>query len=228
MGVVEILCALFENFIDLDGSGGPIEHRNDFILSKGHAYLGLLATLCEAGRLPLSELMSYQAELGGFGAHPVRGELPEIISSNGSLGHGLPFGAGLALSKKLRGGSGKVFVLMGDGECSEGSVLEVGLIAPSLKLGNLIAVVDVNGFGNDGDLAYQDPEKVAGAFESFGWNVSRIDGNSKEEVRGALVGDSFSPTLLLAKTLKGKGIPGLEGSNESHHFKFVDRTMPNE
>lgn len=220
---IEILSVLFSGVMTLGSDEeSPHTEKDLFILSKGHCYLALLATLCEAGRLDLSVLDLYQSDQGPFGAHPIMGQTRDIISSNGSLGHGLGFGLGIALQKKMDNQSGSVYVLMGDGECGEGSIYEAALMAPSLGVDSLVAIIDANSFGNDGDLPFVNIDKVSKAFGAFGWQVENVDGHSEIELTQAFsVPHLGKPMLIVAHTTKGKGLGGLEGSNESHHMKLV-------
>ena len=223
---VEILTVLFTKIIDLSqDENHPELSRDLFILSKGHCYLALLATLSQIGRLDRSLLEGYQSENSQFGAHPVLGQTPDIVSSNGSLGHGLGFGLGITIQKKIDRQFGTVYVLLGDGECGEGSVYEAALLAPALKLENLVAIIDSNSFGNDGGLPFGSIEKVHGAFSAFGWEVRCVDGHSENELFEALQAPHpGKPLLVVAKTIKGKGLDGIEGSNESHHMKLSTTT----
>lgn len=220
---IEILSVLFSRVMTLESNEDSNNAEQDlFILSKGHCYLALLATLCEAGRLDLSALDHYQSDQGPFGAHPIMGQTRDVISSNGSLGHGLGFGLGIAFQKKMDNQPGSVYVLMGDGECGEGSVYEAALMAPSLGVSALVAIIDANSFGNDGDLPFVNIDKVSKAFGAFGWQVENVDGHSEEELTQAFsVPHTGKPMLIVAHTTKGKGLGGLEGSNESHHMKLI-------
>lgn len=220
LSIVEILSVLYGRVMN-DTMSDPVNPNSDvFILSKGHAYLGLLATFAAMGVISEQQLMNYQSDKSDFGAHPIRHQLPQVVSSNGSLGHGLGLGAGIAFNKKSKEGSGRVFVLMGDGECSEGSVFEAALLAPKLGLSNLTAIIDANSFGNDGELAYGSVGKVASAFEGFEWNVSSVDGHDERVLAEALDSESPSPHLIVANTKKGRGLGDLEGSNDTHHMAF--------
>ena len=223
---VEILTVLFTRIIDLSqDENHPELSRDLFILSKGHCYLALLATLSHIGRVDRSLLEGYQSETSPFGAHPVLGQTPDIISSNGSLGHGLGFGLGITIQKKIDRQSGTVYVLLGDGECGEGSVYEAALLAPALQLENLVAIIDSNTFGNDGELPFGSIDKVHGAFSAFGWEVRSVDGHSEQELSEALQAPHPNkPLLVVAATIKGKGLDGVEGSNESHHMKLSSTT----
>ncbi len=225
LSIVEVLCALYElrNFEPgLLGASQLHPNSSAFILSKGHAYLGLLALMCDVGELTLDELLTYQSGIGSFGAHPVRFDRPWVLSSNGSLGHGLSLGLGLALSKSMSGESGRVFVLIGDGECSEGSILEIGLLAPTLSVSNIAVIIDNNGFSNDGEVVFSSISYLQNAFSSFGWQVNEVDGHSVEAVVDALkVGASMKPLLVIANTIKGKGLVDIEGTNQSHHMKLL-------
>ncbi len=178
-----------------------------FILSKGHASLALYAIL----GFDLADFASYKSPLGG---HPSRNELPRVTASTGSLGHGLPMAVGIALARKIKGRIGRVFCLVGDGECNEGSIWESLLLAKQHKLDNLTIIVDNNHSTNRalrlGDLTSK--------FQSFGFWVKQSDGHDQAELQRKLFMMYYSfPTVVVANTIKGKGCKRMENNPEWHH-----------
>ncbi len=230
---VEILNCLYGDFLSVHPSRVTDSTRDRFIMSKGHGVLSLYATLSYYGFISRNEISSYMQDESHLISHPVMNLSLGIESSNGSLGQGLGFGIGLALSAKRSGQSYKTVVLLGDGECNEGSVWESVRIASHLRVGNLLAIVDDNGFQSDGDT-----EQVSGnpslaqAWSNFGWKATEVDGHNVGQIIDALSHfniESEQPLVIIAKTVKGKGISFMERNNEWHHNRltpdFYDRAM---
>ncbi len=209
--------------------------RDRFILSKGHAAIGLYSVLALRGFLPVDELATFDKGDSRLQGHPDVTRLPGIDSSTGSLGQGLSAGVGMALGARLAGKDFHTFVLLGDGEIQEGMVWEAVQAAARYKLTGLTAIVDRNGmqqFGlpSDDETAHTDRGDrrdpwagidVAAVFRAFGWRVLEIDGHDHDEIRGALAlgrsGDvTGRPTAIIARTLKGKGLSLSEGRHKWH------------
>ncbi len=187
-----------------------------FILSKGHSAPTLYATLSESGYFPQSELLSLRKNDGYLQGHPSV-KISGIEISSGSLGQGLSIGCGLSLSKKLDEDISRVFVLLGDGECDEGQIWEAAMFASHNKLDNLIAIVDRNKYQIDGkteDILSLEPFKDK--WKAFGWEVSEIDGHNFPEIINSLNKYSNKPHVIIANTIKGKGISMMENSNRFH------------
>ena len=194
--------------------------RDHFVLSKGHAAAGLYAALAECGILPESDLAGYARNGGRLGGHPTKG-LPGVEFPTGSLGHGLSLGVGLALAARRGGLDERVFVLLGDGELQEGSVWEAAAAAGFLDLGNLIAVVDRNGLQINGSTERRTGTSadLATRWAGFGWDVVKVDGHDLAALAGILAGAGHSdrPTVLIARTIKGRGVSFLENRKKSHY-----------
>jgi transketolase len=187
--------------------------RDRFILSKGHGCAGLYAALAEAGFFPLQELDTFYLNGTRLAGHATT-TVPGVELSTGSLGHGLPVGTGMALAAKRAGETHRVFVLLSDGECDEGSVWEAALFAPQHQLDNLVVIVDYNkiqSLGTVKDVLDLDP--FADKWRSFRWAVREVDGHDVEAVSGALNAVPFEtgrPSCIIAHTVKGKGVSFME------------------
>jgi len=198
----------------------PIEFIDSFILSKGHGAPAQYAVLESLGILAESELASLCKPSGRLGAHPDRG-LPGIEASTGSLGHGLPIALGMALADKVFGIDRFTYVVMSDGEMQEGSVWESMLIAPTLKLTNLVVVIDLNDFQSFGRTSALHPNfyPVKEKIQAFGWGAVEADGHNLQSIIGAVARRSGDrPHMVIAKTVKGKGISYME-NNPIWHYR---------
>jgi transketolase len=197
----------------------PDDWGNDeLVLSKGHAAPILWAAYAEAGIVPLERLLDLRKIASDLEGHPTP-RMPWIKAATGSLGQGLSVGVGMAAAMKLGKSPGSVFVVMGDGECAEGSVWEAANSASRLKLKNLCTVVDVNRLGQSAPTMHEhDIAAYARKFRAFGWDVAAVDGHDVEALLGALekAGKKGLPTAVLAKTIKGKGVSFLEDLNGWH------------
>lgn len=227
---VEILDTLYGRILNVDPADLTKSDRDIFILSKGHAFLGLLATLCVHNLLPKSRLLTFQkGGEGSFISHPVRDVENGIESSTGSLGQGLSYGLGIAAGMKLRSENNRqVIVLMGDSECAEGSVWEAAILAPKLALDNVTVIVDCNGLGNDRAGVVQSASQLAAMFEAAGWDCRQVDGHNSEQIFEAISSErtaSASPRAVIASTVKGKGVPFMEGDNDWHHAQVSSRIL---
>ena len=195
--------------------------RDRFILSKGHSSAALYVILSDLGYFPSAELNNFQKENCILGAHPGL-KVPGIEADSGSLGHGLGIGAGLALNAKLDKKEYLTFVLMGDGECCEGSVWEAAMFASRQKLNNLIGIVDKNGLCSTDFLENcVKMESFEQRWETFGWDTVAVDGHSFEELIPVFSQtrsrESEKPLMIIANTIKGKGVSFMEGKPEWHH-----------
>ena len=152
-------------------------------------------------------------------------DLKGIESSNGSLGQGLSFGAGLALAYKKKSKKGNIYVLMGDGECYEGAVWEAAITCTETKLDNIIAIVDCNGFQNDGAIGNNMKfNNLYQKWKGFGWNVLKCDGHNLKEILKCLkIRKKGFPTVIIAKTIKGKGVSFMENNNDWHHGRLTKK-----
>lgn len=224
LSMVEIMAVLYGHVLRFDPSNPRWEDRDRFILSKGHGVLGYFSALLAAGIISEETYKTFQTNESDLIAHPVMNLDIGIESSNGSLGQGLSMGVGIALAGKKKQRDFGVFVYMGDGECNEGSVWEAVMSAAQLKLDNLTAVVDYNKLQSDGDARQiMDLADLAGKFRSFGWDVKEVDGHHIEEILQAFEAprEVNKPRILVAHTIKGKGISFMENNNEWHHNRLT-------
>lgn len=224
MSAAELMAALFFHWLRLDGAP---QARDHFILSKGHAVHILHACLVERGLIDSSELRTC-GQLGSrLGGHPTR-RAPGVEFATGSLGHGLSVGMGIALGEQMRRTGARTAVLMGDGELQEGTVWETALAAPRFGLENFLAIVDYNRLQACGAVADIIPlEPLADKWRAFRWNVHEIDGHDFRAILGALdtVPAVGGPTVIIAHTIKGKGVPGLEGTTAAHYAVLGDEDV---
>jgi len=216
----DILAVLYGSTLNVDPADPRNPSRDRFVLSKGHAGGGLYAVLAECGFFPVEKLLThYQdgSDLSGHVSHHVTG----IDVSTGSLGHGLSVAAGMAYSGKLRGASHRVFCLMSDGECDEGSTWEAVMFAAHHRLANLVAIVDFNkiqGIAPVSEVIALEP--FADKWRSFGWEVRELDGHDHSALGAALQTLPLSPgkpSCILAHTVKGKGVSFMENTVLWHY-----------
>jgi transketolase len=216
----DILAVLYAGMMKVDPARPRDPERDRLVLSKGHAGAGLYAALAERGFFPVEQLWThYQdgSELSGHVSH----ELPGVEVSTGALGHGLSIAAGMALAGKLAGDEHRVFCLLSDGECDEGSTWEAALFAPHHKLSNLVAIVDYNriqGIGRVADVLELEP--FADKWRVFGWAVREVDGHDHAAIQEActpLPFEAQKPSCLIAHTTKGKGVSFMENSVLWHY-----------
>ncbi|MBT9259293.1 MAG: transketolase [Clostridiales bacterium] len=197
--------------------------RDRFILSKGHAAPILYAALAEAGRIPSESLKTLRRIGSPLQGHPSVKDLPWVEASTGSLGQGLSIGLGHALAGKMDRLDFRVFVLLGDGELNEGQVWEAAMAASHYGLQNLVAIVDKNGFQLDGPTdAIMGMEPLRAKWEAFGWEVEEVDGHDVAALQRALAvprprwEEKGRPRVIIAHTVKGKGVSFMEGNNAFH------------
>lgn len=221
LSVADILGVLYSGVLNIDPSNPKMDNRDRLILSKGHAGASIYAALAERGFFDVDELKTHYSNGSRLSGH-VSHYLPGIEFSTGSLGHGLSVGAGMALAAKKKGEKHRVFVILGDGECDEGSVWEAALFAHQFELDNLIAIIDHNKMQS---LDYCENtiklEPFEDKWKSFGWNTIRIDGHNHEELKKSLEGyhSDNIPTVIIADTIKGKGISFME-NDILWHYRF--------
>ena len=222
----DVLAALYFSVLNVDPQRPDDPDRDRFLLSKGHAAVGLYATLAERGFFPVEELAGYGRPGSRLMGHPVRA-VPGVEMPTGSLGHGLALGCGFALAARYAGRVSRSFVLLGDGELQEGSVWEAAIAAASLRLDRLVAVVDRNGLqltGSTEDIAPMEP--LADRWCSFGWAVRDVDGQDPNQLADHLDAAPWEPgkpSVLIARTVKGQGLPFLAGRSASHYVTLSPR-----
>jgi transketolase len=195
--------------------------RDRLILSKGHACLALYVALAKAGFFPAAELRTFCLPGSRLGGHPKIQEVPGVEASTGALGHGLSFGLGMALAGKMDSMDYRVYVILGDGECQEGSVWEAAMSAPQFKLDNLTAIIDHNKLQAMDRLEnILSIAPLGEKWRSFGWHVENVDGHSTSSLKAALDADtSGRPKAIIANTVKGKGVSFMENV-PLWHFRF--------
>lgn len=220
LSMADILTALYFGVMQVDPENPLNPERDRFLLSKGHACTALYGVLAQRGYFPVSTLDTYYDLNSYLGGHPVKG-LPGVEVATGSLGHGPPIGLGMALSAKMTGKKHRVFVLIGDGEIQEGVVWESLLFAAHHKLDNFIMVIDRNKIQSDEfteDLLTIEP--LEDKFRSFGWAYKRVDGHDLSALTKALKAVPFEknkPSVVIADTIKGKGIDFIENVVAFHN-----------
>ena len=199
-----------------------MKNEDKFLLSAGHKCLALYGALVEKGIIDKSVLDTYNKIGSNVPSHPDMAKLPGVEFSTGSLGHGLPLGCGLALAGKMQNKDYRTYVLMGDGEQGEGSIWEAAGFASQKKLDNLVAIIDENGLQINGTTEeVLKPTPYEDRYASFGWAVKVINGHSVKEIHEALNSIPFEvgkPSLIIAKTIKGKGLSFAENNIEYHHW----------
>jgi transketolase len=224
LSIADILAALYGEILRVRDADDP--DRDRFVLSKGHASLALYAALHERGLLDGESLDAYCGDGTQLGTHPER-EVPGIDFSTGSLGHGLPTAAGAALAARLQSSQRRVFCLISDAECNEGSTWEAVMFAAHHRLSNLVAIVDVNGqqaLGYTSDVLDLSP--LADRWRAFGWDAVEVDGHDSQAIVDAVAGldtESGPPHVLLAQTTFGRGVSFMESRIEWHYWPLTDQ-----
>jgi transketolase len=225
LSIADILAVLYARVLRIDAPDDP--GRDRFILSKGHAALALYAALALRGWLTPADLDTYCADDSLLGVHPEHA-LCGVDFSTGSLGQGLSMGAGAALAARLQRSSRRVFVLLSDAECNEGSVWEAAMFAGHHRLANLVAVVDLNGqqaLGYTRDVL--DLAPLAERWRAFGWDAHEVDGHDEDALERTFAAlDTAAPTgrphVLVARTTFGKGVSYMEGQIAWHYLPMSD------
>lgn len=220
LSMADLLAVLYGGVLRVRPEEPDWADRDRFILSKGHSCSGLYATLALRGFFPLEELATYGQDSSRLMAH-ISHKVPGVEFSTGSLGHGLPFGCGKALSAKRRGLPWRTFVLLSDGELDEGSNWEAILFAPQHRLDNLVVIVDYNKIQSLGSVEeVLELHPLADKFRAFRWAVREVDGHDHTQITEALTAVPWEPgrpSCLLAHTVKGKGVDFMENSLQWHY-----------
>ena len=220
LSCIDIIATLYDSVLKLNKNNIKSNSRNRFILSKGHAATALYVALEYKNIITNKDLKSYTKYGSLLEEHPSP-QLTGVEAATGSLGHGLSIGCGIALSSKLNSKKFMTYVLMSDGECNEGSVWEAALFASAKKLNNLCAFVDYNKWqatGKSKDILKLD--SLANKFSEFGWYVLEIDGHNYKSIInacGKAIKQKSKPTMIIANTIKGKGISFMEDDNNWHY-----------
>ena len=221
LSIVEILAILFSYKMNIKKKKDiGWDSRDRFILSKGHACLAYYSSLNLTGFISDDDLKTFEKDNSSLAGHPVKNKKLGIDFSNGSLGMGLSIGIGLAISSKKKKKPFNTYVVLGDGECNEGSVWESAMAAPKFELDNLNVIIDRNNFQQTGsNKEIMDLGNLSEKWKSFGWNVAEIDGHSLLELKNYFDTrkDNKKPSALIANTIKGKGFSFSENNNTWHH-----------
>jgi transketolase len=224
--MADLLAVLYAKILRVDPARPGWPQRDRFILSKGHACAPLYVVLAERGFLPAAWLDDFCQDGSRLSGHATHTGVPGVEVSTGSLGHGLPIACGMALAGKRDREAYRVFALLSDGECDEGSTWEAVLFAPHHRLDNLIAIVDYNKIQSLGTVKeVLDLEPLAAKWRAFGWAVREIDGHDFEQIEQTLTEvplEAGKPTCVLAHTVKGKGVSFME-NKLLWHYRTPDR-----
>ena len=220
LSIADIMAVLYFDELNIDENNPNWENRDRLILSKGHASTALYASLAERGYFPKEDLKGFRNIESKLQGHPNMNDVPGVDMSTGSLGQGLSVSNGIAIAGKMDNKTYRVYCILGDGEIEEGQIWEAAMASSKYKLDNLCVIVDNNNLQIDGTIeevmsSYPIDEK----FKSFGFNVITIDGNDINQIKTAFsqaksVKDK--PTCIIAKTIKGKGVPFMENKAEWH------------
>ncbi len=220
LSIADIMTYLYFVEMKIDPENPADPHRDRFVLSKGHTAPALYAALAERGFFPREDLKTLRKTTSYLQGHPDMKGVPGVDMSTGSLGQGISAACGMALSSKLDGTPYRVYAVLGDGESEEGQVWEAAMFAAHYKLDNLVAVLDLNGLQIDGPITeVMNPTPHDEKFRAFGWNVITIDAHNFDQIEAAFntaratVG---KPTVIIAKSVKGKGVSYMENACEWH------------
>jgi len=220
LSIIDVLALVYSGEFDLLSDSPESTPSDTFILSKGHAAAALYAVLFLKGKISRSDLDNYCTDGALLGGHVSHNNVSGVELSTGSLGHGLPYGVGIALANKLKGQNGLVFVVISDGECDEGTTWESALIANQFNLGNLVVIIDRNRLQS---LASTEEtvalEPLSDKWDSFGWNCRTIDGHAQADLLSAIESTrmTLKPTCIIAETTKGKGVSFMENTVKWHY-----------
>lgn len=218
LSIIEILTALYFDVMRIDPAAPRDPDRDRFVLSKGHGCMALYAALARRGYFDRAHLATFRHADSLLQGHPDMRKTPGVDMTSGSLGHGLSAAVGMALDARMRGSSSVTYVVLGDGELQEGLVWEAAMAAAKYGLDTLVAIVDCNGLQSGGRVADIMPlDPIAPRWKAFGWHTIEVEGHDVDAIVGALRSRAEGrPTVILARTIKGKGEPRMEGDNRWH------------
>lgn len=228
LSCADILAVLYFNEMNIDPQDPKAESRDRFVLSKGHASEALYATLAERGYFPKEDLITFRHIDSPLQGHPDMNKVPGVDMTTGSLGQGLSAANGMAIASKIDKQGFRVYCLMGDGELEEGQVWEAAMTSSQYELDNICAIIDCNGLqltGKTGEIKSLNYESIEQKFRSFGFNTIVIDGNNIESIMQAFsIAERTKgmPSVIIAKTIKGKGVSFMENNNEWHGKSLSD------
>ncbi len=228
LSVIDILTILYFKYLNIDPQRPDWEDRDRLVLSKGHAAVAYVPTLARRGYFEVEELKTFNKFKSRFGMHPDSKRVCGCDASTGSLGHGLPMAVGMALGARVQGKDLKVYCILGDGECNEGSVWEALMAAAHYKLTNLVTIIDRNRLMIDGPTEkVMAIEPLADKLEAFGMEVVRADGHDMDALSEAIEKARAAkdrPVVILADTVKGKGVDFME-NQVPWHYGSVDAEL---
>lgn len=220
LSIADILAVLYFDEMNIDPNNPKNPDRDRFVLSKGHCAPALYGALAERGFFSVEDIKTFRHVDSYLQGHPDMKGVPGVDMSTGSLGQGICAANGMALAAKLDGKSYRVYTILGDGELEEGQVWEAAMFAPHYKLDNLTAFVDFNGLQIDGDITkVMNPTPIDKKFEAFGWNVITINAHDMDEIKNAIAAAKATkgkPTVIIAKSIKGKGVSYMENQASWH------------
>lgn len=220
LSAIDVLTVLYFHAMRHDPSNPAWADRDQFVLSKGHAAPALYACLAQAGYFPIEDLKNLRRLGSHLQGHPDMNKTPGVDVCTGSLGQGLSQAVGLALAARLAGRSSRVYCLLGDGEVQEGQIWEAAMAAPHYNLDNLCVIIDQNGLQIDGEVAkVMNVGPLGPKFLAFNWHVLEVDGHDIEAIAKALENAQETkgqPTAIIARTVKGKGVPFFEHKASYH------------
>ena len=220
LSIADIITYLYFEEMNIDPKNPKNQDRDRFVLSKGHTAPALYAALAERGFFPKEDLKTLRKTASYLQGHPDMKGVPGVDMSTGSLGQGISTACGMALSGKLNGKNYRVYTILGDGESQEGQVWEAAMFAAHYKLDNLVAILDLNGLQIDGAITeVMNPTPHDEKFRAFNWNVITIDAHNFDEIEAALNNAKETkgrPTVIIAKSTKGKGVSYMENACEWH------------
>lgn len=234
MSMADMMTAIYMYKMRKDPQNVKWPGRDRFLLSKGHGAGCLYIAMAMAGYCDLDEIYETYGKYGSrFGMHPCKVQNPALEMSSGSLGHGLALGVGMAMAGKIRKEDHRVFIMLGDAECAEGSIWEAALAASNFKLGNLVAIVDRNRMSlsapTEDSPNGMKMEPFADKWKAYDWNVKVIDGHDMEQIVQALdelpSADSDVPTVIIGNTIKGKGIDFMENQAQWHNGLLTEEQL---
>ncbi|MGR3317046.1 MAG: transketolase [Candidatus Anammoxibacter sp.] len=232
LSATDLMVALYFCKLNHDSQKPKWEDRDRFILSKGHACPALYAVLAESGYFDIGELMSLRKFGSILQGHPDMKRVPGIDISSGSLGQGLSIGLGMSLSSRIDKKNNRIYVMLGDGEIQEGQIWEAAMAASHYKVDNLCAILDNNGFQIDGSIeSIMSPYPITDKWRAFGWHVIEIDGHNMNEILNAYDMAKTvkeKPSIIIAKTIKGKGVGLMEADPSSWHGVAPSKEQANE
>ncbi|QNJ27833.1 transketolase/ N-terminal domain-like protein [Synechococcus sp. A15-24] len=222
LSCVELLTALYWQELNINPKAPDSPDRDRFILSKGHGAPVLFQVLAERGFFPVERLSEFGQPGSMFHEHPPKpGYIPGVEAATGSLGHGLPMALGMAIAQRIQARKNRCYALLSDGECNEGSIWEAAMFAGGQKIHNLTAIIDYNKWqatGRSKDVMALEP--LGKKWEAFGWHTQQINGHNFEEINKALDAarsETERPSVIVADTIKGKGVSFMEDDNNWHY-----------